>query len=304
MEELKIIDEFRICYISRESAVIGHFKHASKNGDENAIHELRVEIKKIRAFLELIKGITPYFDFRKTFQPIKELFKAAAPIRDAQVLQTMTREYISEVGLNVNLSEYFNILKNKEMVGKKDFLKFCKTFDPSIFEKNWSIVEKAISRYGENILSYDENLRDHAKDYIKTLLSNLNELSCKTALDESQYHDIRILCKRCRYTLEILSRLFAPEAFETMNKNLKQIHQPLGEWHDTEAAIKLINKILSNDVWEDLFLSDNSLLNQRLTPLFSKSSYEDMLQSFNVRKQHFEDLFLKRFKTFNLKEIF
>ncbi len=286
------MQEFKDYYISRETEITKHFSIASESADEYSIHELRVEIKKIRAFLELIKGITPYFDLRKAYQPIKKLFKAAAPIRDAQVLQTMTREYISEVGLDVNLSEYFNLLKQKEMAGKREFFKFCKKFNLSVLRKNWSAVESAlasIAKYGDSLKSDQDKISQYLKDYLKTLFDLLDSFRNKSVLEEKYFHDIRILCKKSRYTMEILSNLFPPESFELMNKNLKLIHQPLGHWHDTDSAITLLNQVLAD---------------KTIKPLFSESSYNDTLQSFQVRKQHFNDLFADRFKTLNLKEIF
>ncbi|MBF0210014.1 MAG: CHAD domain-containing protein [Desulfamplus sp.] len=290
-EELGIIKSFRDYYNERDVAVTKHFMRAAEIVDEESIHELRVEIKKTRAFLELIKGVTPYFDLKKAYSPIRTLFKMAAPIRDSQVLQTMTREYIAEVGLNVNISEYFNLLKQKEMAGKKDFIKLCKKFDLTIFKKNWASVEKALGSLSKSVRSeacYENRLITYSKDYIISLFGTLSDKQNQAELKEEDFHDIRILCKKSRYTLEILSSLFEPNSFELLNSSLKSIHQPLGHWHDTDEAINLLNRVLSY---------------QSLRPLFCESSYNDMLQSFSVRKQHFNDLFLEKFKKLNLKEI-
>jgi len=297
-----LVQEFKNYYLARESAINRYFVSASKNGNEDSIHELRVEIKKMRAFLELIKGITPYFDLKRAYKPIKNLFKTAAPIRDAQVLQTMTREYISEVGLDVNLSEYFNILKHKEMSGRKEFSRFCRKFDIAVFKKNWSAIDKAlagVAKYGESLKSDEDKIRTYSKSYLQSLFNILDDLKNKSVLEEKDFHYIRILCKKTRYTLEILSDLFLPESFEFMNNSLKLVHQPLGHWHDTDAAIALINAVLSDDyLSEQLIESEHSI-----KPLFSESSYNDMLQSFKVRKQHFNDLFLRQFKSLDLTQI-
>ncbi|MBF0572151.1 MAG: CHAD domain-containing protein [Desulfamplus sp.] len=298
-----IIDEFKNYYLARESAINKHFISASKNGNENSIHELRVEIKKMRAFLELIKGITPNFDLKRAYTPIKNLFKTAAPIRDAQVLQTMTREYISQIGLDVNLSEYFNILKHQEMIAKRYFFKLCKKFDLSIFKKNWSTIEKTLlifNKSGKNDSQVnnkdnnevnrdnndhsEDNIIEHSKDYILNLFTKLDSLKSKEILEEKDFHDIRIKCKKVRYTLEILSPIVSPKSFNTVNNSLKIVHQPLGQWHDTDVAILLINNILSD---------------QSLKPLFSESSYNDMLKAFKIRKQHFNDLFIEHLKMFS-----
>ncbi|MBF0302682.1 MAG: CHAD domain-containing protein, partial [Desulfamplus sp.] len=144
--------------------------------------------------------------------------------------------------------------------------------------------EAQVNNKEDNKYKNEDEIIEHSKNYIQNLFTNLDSLKSKEILEEKDFHDIRIQCKKVRYTLEILSSMLSPESFEAVNNSLKLVHQPLGQWHDTDAAILLINNILSD---------------QSLKPIFSESSYNDMLNSFKVRKQHFNDLFIERFNVLN-----
>lgn len=271
-----LIHQLNEYYATRVSDITEHFITASKDGNENAVHEMRVGIKKLRAFSDLIKELDPKYDLKKAFAPIRKLFKSAAGIRDAQVIQTLVREHISKTCLNVNISEYFNLLKQNEMTAKKGFFRFCKKSDPAVFfNKNRNLINKRLSSIGET------KIEESSRKYLKNLLDILNELKMKSNFEEKDFHDIRILCKKARYTLEILAACYSQEDFDMLNNSLRSVHQALGQWHDTDVAISFMNETLSD---------------QSLKPLFSESSYTDVLKSLEERKQYFSDLFYERFK--------
>jgi CHAD domain-containing protein len=269
-----LIHQFDTYYADRVSDITEHFMTASTDGNEHAIHEMRVGIKKVRAFSDLVKGLDPKYNLKKAFALIRKLFKSAAGIRDAQVIQTLTREDISNAGLNVNISEYFNLLKQKELLSKKDFFRFCKTYDMAVFSRNRNLINKRLSKIGET------EIEENSRKYLKNLLDIVNDLKLKSSLEENDFHDIRILCKKARYTLEILCVCYSQQDFDILNESLRGVHQALGQWHDTDVAISFLNNVLSD---------------QSLKPLFSESSYTDVLKSLEERKQRFSDLFYERF---------
>lgn len=269
-----LTEHFNTYHAAGISDIEKYFATASEDGNEHAIHEMRVGIKKLRAFSDLIKGLDPKYDLKKAFAPIRKLFKSAAGIRDAQVIQTLAREEISKAGLNVNISEYFNLLKQKEMTAKRNFFRFCKTYDPAVFNKNKNLIDKRLSILPET------EIEENSRKYLQNLLDILNKLKLKNSLEENDFHEIRILCKKARYTLEILSVCYSQENFDVLNNSLRGIHQALGQWHDTDIAISFLNEIISDP---------------SLKPLFSESSYTDVLKSLEERKQHFSDLFYERF---------
>ena len=82
-------------YKSQEQKIRQNFHLAVSTFDVESIHELRVEIKRLRAFFHLIGHINPVFHPEQDLQKILGLFKSAGKIRDIHVQQNMARENIS-----------------------------------------------------------------------------------------------------------------------------------------------------------------------------------------------------------------
>jgi len=121
------IDCFGAYYRAQEQKIRQHFLPAVSVFDEEGIHELRVDIKRLRAFFHLISHINPIFRPEKDMQKIQKLFKSAGQIRDIHVQQELARENISS--LDLELSEYVNFLKEKEWKARKRFSKAGNKFD-------------------------------------------------------------------------------------------------------------------------------------------------------------------------------
>ncbi|WP_187696208.1 CHAD domain-containing protein, partial [Xanthovirga aplysinae] len=68
-----------------------------ENFDEEALHDLRVSIKKIKALYELMDCLLEkeYF-ISKKFLPYKNLFKAAGKLRDIHVQQGLIRKRVKK----------------------------------------------------------------------------------------------------------------------------------------------------------------------------------------------------------------
>lgn len=253
---------------------------ASKNGNKVAIYELSVEIKRLRVFFELMKEIGIKFNFKKIFNPIRELFKSAAIIRDAQVLQILYMELIANSDQQINISEYVNQLKQKEMRGVRKFLKDCKNFHPEVIEGSGKKIEEKLSKISKT------TIESSAKVYLESMLDTLSQLRMKDVLDEHDLNNIRILCKKTHYTLGMISCCYSKTDAAILNDSLKKIHQALGHWHDTDIAIHFLQKILQQD---------------NLKPLFSKTSYDIFRDLLEDRKQNYLSLFLKRLNETDFK---
>jgi len=277
---IMLLQELNQYHASRVSNIIKQFTAASRNGNQDAIHELRVEIKRLRAFFELIKEIGVKFNSRKIFAPIRELFKSAALIRDAQVLQNLSREIISNAEIEINVSEYINILKQKEMNGITSFLKSSEEFNLSMLGKIQKMINNKLAKKSE------VSIETRSKAYVDSLLDALNQFKIKTGLEENDFHNVRIMSKKTRYTLEIVASCYSKTKFELLNDHLMGIHQALGQWHDTDIALFFLKDILAN---------------QTLKPLFSESSYALFMKLLEERKEYYGQLFLDRFNLFDFK---
>jgi CHAD domain-containing protein len=79
-----------------------------KEGDQEKLHQFRVNVKKIRAFLLLVDETLSQNAFSKQFKPVKKIFKQGGKIREAFINLQMGAQY------NLN-NEDFNLKQVNEM---------------------------------------------------------------------------------------------------------------------------------------------------------------------------------------------
>ena len=93
-------------------------------------------------------------------RPSRRLFKSAGPLRDVQVQQQVVQKWGRESELE--LSEYYNALKQKEFAARKDFYRTSRKFDFKVFPSNWAKIRRSMMYISH--------------DYVQFKASNLLEL--------------------------------------------------------------------------------------------------------------------------------
>lgn len=215
--------------------------------DVNGVHDMRVGIKRLRAYFNLIEWINPVFQAKQNSKPIRRLFKAAGKVRDIHVQQELLRRWTSE--LNLEMSEYYNFLKQKEMEERKRFADFAKKkFDIEVFQSIWTLIQNVLSFISVEYIQYKAEERFNAQ------LEELIQFKEKTNFLEDDYHAIRILSKETRYTLEVLQTCFPPKNnWAELNDTLRKVHQALGRWHDGDVALLFLDEFLRSYAGNSFF---------------------------------------------------
>lgn len=224
-------EEFLAYYTAQCAHVQRHFASAVTYYDPEGIHEMRVGLKQLRAFFKLIEALTPMFQAKQHLRPLRRLFKAAAELRDMHVQQELARQWMRSYQLD--LSAYYNTLKQRELIARRGFTRFARHFDlEQVCEENAQLIEQTL-----NTLSAEEvNVR--LRQRLAHLLRDILAFGQTNQLRREDLHPLRILTKEARYTGQIAGRCL-PEAGKNteLDQHLRGLHQTLGAWHDTEIAI-------------------------------------------------------------------
>ncbi|GAK55411.1 CHAD domain containing protein [Candidatus Vecturithrix granuli] len=220
-----------VYYAARCKNIQKHFEMAVTYFDVNAIHDLRVEIKRLRSFFQLIEWITPAFPAKPYMRQMRKLFKSAAELRDIHVQQQLTRAWSQSLG--VFLSEYYNILKQKELSARKRFAAFASQCD---LHKEFVKNEKRVSQAFDPLSK--ETASTKIQERIEHLLRQILEYG-ENGHQENNLHKVRILTKETRYIAEIANKCFPELGYgNLLIQQLKGIHQTLGHWHDIQVAFE------------------------------------------------------------------
>ncbi len=206
-------------YINKRlNSVIRHIKSYEKNENSKYLHQIRVNIKKIKAIL-LFAGYV--FDKKYQINKIKKLFHKAGEIRELQI--------------NIRL---LKTLPNKPIE------------NITILEKRNKIIEK---KFIENISKYINRLKNyHTKIQLPTKLLNQKDIknyfkkqlekASKEILsrDRLKMHQLRKRFKKIMYLYNALPEKYH-KTFELNIDYIDELQNETGKWHDTFSTIKFLS---------------------------------------------------------------
>lgn len=164
----------------------------NENKEADNIHQLRVNIKKIKALIRFFAQLEPNIDYKKIFQPIRKLFKQAGEIREMQLYLTKFESFQEKKGkqernLNAKLANKIDQFLvrlpkwEKTLNGFLDTItKFNHTFDINFLSAYFnSIIFKSNKRLRKGMF-HDARMEIKFILYLKPLFS------------ENQQHDLKI----------------------------------------------------------------------------------------------------------------
>jgi CHAD domain-containing protein len=183
-------------------------------------HKLRVEIKKLNAFFDLIKFCCKDFKREKSFRPFKLLFRQAGKVREVQVEEEMLEKYFAIDFLK----EYRNNLRVLRLKRQK------KVFSVSN-EKMAENLKKKCQEAAE-FLSLIES--EQVNTYFVNRRYRIERLIGQKTLKASQIHLLRKRLKKYNFNERMLDLKRTTQTSERKDSLLKL----LGKWHDCQVFIK------------------------------------------------------------------
>ncbi|HQQ95495.1 MAG TPA: CHAD domain-containing protein [Bacteroidia bacterium] len=210
----------------REKNIIQLVSANKKSLSKDEFHNLRVEIKKLKAGMLILKHSNPSFQTRQTFHPFLHLFKAAGHVREIQ----LHRAHLSEIGQLRFLPSYRRFLAQKLSENEARFY---------IVRKNVtkSVVQHAFRKAKDATLAINT---EQLNKYLLSRQEKICKLIGKDRLKVSQTHDLRKAVK----SFYFLSGLFPLR--EKKLKRLNSFQELLGRWHDYEVMTEDLEKAMKH----------------------------------------------------------
>jgi CHAD domain-containing protein len=236
------------------------------------IHELRVEIKRLRALYKLVEYMAPSFAAKQNASFLKPIFREAGKLRDIDINQATTLKYLK----GHDLREYFNQLKQKELKLRTEFKKIN-------FER---LSKTNLTRSGSQIhLALSASTSESARRLMKKKIIKLtNKLYATTDLKKQSndvLHSIRKASKTLRYLLDIYQQCYNNSKLaENAGNSLKNTYTYLGEWRDIVLTADSVTEFLEHKAARDLV--DPAAYESFIADLNSKS--RNLLISYNRSK--------------------
>jgi len=206
-----------------------HLQTFLETGDQEGLHQFRVQVKKLRALFYLLDNTASRGFLFKKFKPVRKIFKYAGIIRDAHTnlvlsaryqlknenFETVQQEAIKEgtAGFQLNGEKYRKDIKESYKLLKKKLPK---------------VQDSAIAGFYKNQLAHIA---------VKLSVPQFTE----------QMHDNRKLIKILVYNHTLAGKALTGSLYIN-SSYLGKLQSAIGEWHDNVLASQLFSSPGLNDL--------------------------------------------------------
>lgn len=227
-------------YLEKQVLQFGaNFKQVCRDSDADAVHDMRVAVKRLRA-LEVLAGKVAQNQIDpEASGELRHLFKLSGRIRDMQVQQQLLD--LMAAKLNTSFGELAAYLKNSENKSISKFSDFTgKHFDTDFTGNLVKEIERIFNT------AADSDLTSGVKSVVAEIIETVRLM--KTDQQHEEYlHEIRRKLKQYNYLLSVYDKQSSdyPELLSTL-QHLEKANNLLGEWHDLDVGREILLKFLGN----------------------------------------------------------
>ncbi len=226
-------------YTHQQHAVYRHLELCLGKAEKDAIHRLRLSIKKLNAFNKLAEHLC-LADFETHFQNTKKIrrfYALAGQLRDTQVQLHLLATAERKAGFDY--SEFNNWLVNRE---NKRFSRFVQKSQNNRLAPVPHIANTQISKKLAKLSQ--QTLLDNTATFLSGLLVKAKKLSTGS-IPERDLHRIRIITKQIRYVSQIVKHCYSDFNFHEISfESLRKIETVAGKWHDYLVRIELLERFI------------------------------------------------------------
>lgn len=226
-------------YLHQHHSIEHYLGQCLDHADPEMVHELRLSIKKLRAFNILVEKLylPETSEHIHIKQRVRRLYKLAGKLRDTQVQIRLLD--LLEKGNEDEYTEFGKWLLRREKKRMKSFGRKPRHVVPHVMAHlAHQKIEKRLDR------ASDETIMRHAAKVMGGLYSKLEKLAGDTPTNR-RLHRIRIITKQMRYITGIMLHSYPDFGFAGMPVDtMRKIEVASGRWHDILVKVELLHRFL------------------------------------------------------------
>lgn len=196
----------------RFKRLIGLLKSFPDGGEKEALHQIRLEIKKIKALLRLIHFNDKTFRDHKHYRPLRNIFREAGIIRDASLRQELLNQYTQ--------------------IHTPFFQSPDKTFNQ--FSEKIPAFNKAARKEKKRVSTEVAKIKAHTYSFYLHKKHKELSLLLSEGITQKELHGLRKLIKEIIYLTTIKTKK------SKLNPFLIESAALIGAWHDKKTIIPWI----------------------------------------------------------------
>ena len=214
------------------------------------LHALRIELKRFRAMLRLLRHIDPEFPYSDVNQPFKDLFDKAGQLRFWQLQTRLLGETPDVPAL---FADRYRVYARRRLRHAREI------FRESVRHENlprWRDVKNVFRS------SLKRCEAAALEDYFETARAAAAAIAGRLDRTRSaERHELRKILKDYALNRQLVSKHFGydPPAIPGLPADASLLDAPFGLWHDVQAAGVQLANDLRTQAWEKEALEGGSL---------------------------------------------
>lgn len=240
----------------------------SKSFTASTFHQLRVEIKRVKALVDLIAFCSKKWNPKKTFKPFKVIFKQAGKVREIQLQLALLEEQPSFNSLTGCRKHYKKKLKR----ALEKFFTVANSETSGKLRKKHRIIIARFLQIGKK----------KQRRYMAVKRQEIKKMLRLNTVKKKQIHTFRKRLKVYDYNEKIMKYPEQNKGIAARNKLMVL----LGHWHDYQVSILQI-KVATRSCASDS--SEVELLENIKTKFISKRNLLFGQINSALKQQHFLD---------------
>lgn len=231
--------------------VLKELENVRTSPDVDAVHDLRVAIRRCRSVAAVMEEIDPDPAWPAMRKAARKLFRCMGALRDAQVMDEWVQKLAPETDpvraqLQAGITTGEPALRDQALRAAAKFdLKSWRRLARTLRQRARLVPAGSLAAECVALERFE-----HAKD--------LHAKALRTEKPRP-WHALRIGVKRFRYTVEH----FLPEQHAAWSDNLKRIQDLLGEIHDLDVLLGMVDKSDSIETEDSLRLWHEVIARER-----------------------------------------
>ncbi len=209
---------------------------ANASEDEEALHDFRVEVRKLRTLLKAARSLYGRFHADAVRAGFTEMHRATGALRDEEVFL----ELLGTLGLDGDEMLSFIAKRHaRERALRRNVLTLVRS--PKV--KRARSLLSAITLLPLDP-KHEKDLHKFARKTVARAMLGVDALRNTPTTDDVGLHDLRIAYKELRYACELMATALPPD-IATLAEPAAKMQKRLGEIHDVDAALLSIGRARS-----------------------------------------------------------